>query len=51
VIEGGGARSPAHYAVNEGSETVRLFVTLFAPRGVFARIDVPEAEPPGNCPL
>jgi quercetin dioxygenase-like cupin family protein len=49
VIEEGGARSPAHYAVNEGTQDVRVLVTLFAPKGVFPRIDVPEA--PGNCPF
>lgn len=49
VIEEGGADSPAHYAVNEGTETVRVLVTLFAPNGAFPRIDVPVA--PGNCPF
>jgi quercetin dioxygenase-like cupin family protein len=50
VIEEGGDDSPAHYAVNEGETDVKLLVTLFATRGVFPRIDVPEEEAPANCP-
>ena len=48
VIEEGGAGAPAHYAVNEGSQDLKLFVTLFAPAGTFPRIDAPV---PGNCPV
>jgi quercetin dioxygenase-like cupin family protein len=48
VVEQGGARAPAHYAVNEGSQDVKLLVTMFAPAGVSPRIDVPA---PGNCPF
>jgi quercetin dioxygenase-like cupin family protein len=48
VIEQGGERDPAPFAVNEATEPVKLFVTMFAPAGIFPRIDVPS---PGNCPF
>jgi quercetin dioxygenase-like cupin family protein len=46
VVEPGGAAAPAHLAVNEGSEDVKLIVTAFAPAGLFPRIDAPA---PANC--